>query len=608
MSLFIRICAVLLSGISLSTFAQQSTQSIDPVIVTANRIAQNLSSALSDVQIIDAEEISRSSGTSLTALLQVRAGIEISSTGGPGQPSGVFMRGSNSNHVVVLLDGVRINSATSGTTALEHIPLNQIERIEIVSGAASSLYGADAIGGVIHIMTASSRPGGDNLQLSALSGSQNSSIYSISYIRKIEATQIQFGAGFAESDNRSATNERVTFGFNPDRDPYRNKNFRLGVLHEVSPGHSLGLSYLRSSGVTHFDASAEADDINRQILDTLRFESSNRFSTDWNSVFRVARSRDRIDTSGTFPGRFATTQSQLQWENRINSDIGVITAGTDATRQQVDSDTVFSRTRRDIVGVFGGFMQQFDAHQWQLNGRYDNLSGYGGNTVGSVAYAYKFGQAIRAIMNAGTAFKAPSFNDLYYPDAFGYRGNPDLKPERSRNAEAALEYQRDGTSVRLSHYRNRLDNLIVINSDFSSVENLARARIVGTVLRIIQTKDNVNLRAELTIQNAADEANGNQLPRRARRHASVGADYLFGAWKIGGDILANSARYDSPVNTPDNRMGGYALIDLFVRTEFSPSLTLQARVENVGDKNYELAQGYNTTGRRFLAGLEWRRK
>ncbi|MGB8855876.1 MAG: TonB-dependent receptor plug domain-containing protein, partial [Burkholderiales bacterium] len=159
MSLFIRICAVFLSGISLSTFAQQSTQSIDPVIVTANRIAQNLSSALSDVQIIDAEEISRSSGTSLTALLQVRAGIEISSTGGPGQPSGVFMRGSNSNHVVVLLDGVRINSATSGTTALEHIPLNQIERIEIVSGAASSLYGADAIGGVIHIMTASSRPG-----------------------------------------------------------------------------------------------------------------------------------------------------------------------------------------------------------------------------------------------------------------------------------------------------------------------------------------------------------------------------------------------------------------------------------------------------------------
>ncbi len=608
MSFFIRVIAALLFSTSPPIFAQAPAQAVDPIIVTANRIPQHLSSVLSDVQIIGAEEIARSPGASLTSLLQARAGIEISSTGGPGQPSGIFMRGTNSNHVVILLDGARIHSATSGTTALEHIPLNQIERIEIVSGAASSLYGADAIGGVIHIMTNRSHFAGDNLQLSALWGSQKNSNYSISYNGKIEATQFQFGAGFAESDNRSATNERVSFGFNPDRDPYRNRNFRIGVLHEISRDHSLGLSYLRNNGVTHFDADPTTDDINRQTLDTLKFESYNRMTTGWDSLFRLARSRDKLDTSGAFPSRFATTQNQLQWENRIKSDSGTVTAGADSTRQQVDSDTVFSQTRRNITGVYVGVFQEQDAHQWQLNTRHDNLSGYGGYDVGSVAYAYKIQPGLRAMLNAETAFKAPTFNDLYYPDAFGYKGNPNLKPERSRNLEAALEYREGNSTARLTHYRNRLDDLIVINSDFSSVDNLARARIVGTSVRLSETKNNINTHVDITWQKATDDANGNQLPRRARRYGGIGASFQNGSMQYGGDVIASSARYDSLPNTTRNRMAGYALLNLFARAKMSDSLNLQTRIENAGDKNYELAQGYNTTGRRFFAGLEWQTK
>lgn len=603
-----RIAAVsLLFATSPFVFAQSPAQSVDPVVVTANRIPQTLSSSLSDVQIIDADEIARSSGASLTDLLRARAGIEISSTGGPGQPSGLFMRGTNSNHVVILLDGVRIHSATSGTTALEQLPLNQIARIEILSGPASSLYGADAIGGVIHIMTQSYQAE-DKLQLSALFGSEKNSNYSISYNKRVEATQFQFGAGYAQSDNRSATNERVAFGFNPDRDPYRNKNFRLGVSHEISREHSIGLTYLRSDGVTHFDGGPDTDDINRQTLATLKLESYNRFTPEWDALLRVARSRDKLDTTGAFSSRFATTQDQWQWENRIKSDIGTITAGADATRQQVESDTVFSQTRRDIAGVYAGLIQQWDAHQWQLNARYDRLSGYGGNTVGSTAYAYTLQPGLRALLNAGTAFKAPSFNDLYYPDAFGFKGNPNLKPERARNLEAALEYRAGNNSARLSHYRNRLDDLIVINADFSSVENLARARIVGTSLRVDHALNNMRLRADMTFQNASDDGSGNRLPRRARRFGGFGAHYNTDGWQIGGDVIASDDRYDSPVNTPANRMGGYALVNLFMRSKLSDSLRLQARIDNALDKNYELAQGYNTTGRRFFAGLDWQLK
>ncbi len=608
MSLTVRVTAVMLLSLSQSVFAQVQVESMDPIIVTANRIPQKLSSALSDVQIIDADDIARSSGGSLTSLLQSRAGIEISNTGGAGQPSGIFIRGTNSNHVVILVDGVRVNSATSGTTALEHIPLNQIERIEILSGAASSLYGADAIGGVIHIMTHRSHFAGDKLHLSALFGSEKNSNYSMSYNGKIDATQLQFGAGFANSDNRSATNERVAFGFNPDRDPYRNKNFRLGVSHEISRDHLLSVAYLRSHAVTHFDGDASSDDINRQTLDTMKFESYNRFTSGWDSLIRIARSQDKLDTSGAFASRFATTQTQLQWENRVKSEFGTISAGADLTRQQVDSDTLFSQTRRDVSGVYVGVMQQLNTHQWQLNARHDQLSGYGAYNVASVAYAYQVQPGLRGLLNAGTAFKAPSFNDLYYPAAFGYQGNPNLKPERSRNLEAALEYREGASTARLTHYRNRLDDLIVINSSFSTVENLAHARITGTSLRLSETKNNLSVHADLTWQQAMDDASSNQLPRRARRYGSLGASYQNGSVQYGGEVVASGARYDSINNAPENRMGGYAFLHLFARMKLADSLHLQARIDNANDKNYELAQGYNTSGRRFFAGLEWQAK
>jgi vitamin B12 transporter len=414
--------------------------------------------------------------------------------------------------------------------------------------------------------------------------------------------------GFAESENRSATNERVAFGFNPDRDAYRNKNFRFGVSHEIARDHLLGMSYVRSNGVTHFDSAPTTDDINRQTLDSLKFESYNRFTTGWDSLFRLGRSRDKLDTSGAFSSLFSTKQNQLQWENRIKSDIGTITAGADITRQQVDSDTLFSQTQRDIKGVYIGVIQEQDAHQWQLNARHDNLSGYGGYDVGSVAYTYKIQPGFRALLNAGTAFKAPSFNDLYYPESFGYKGNSNLKPERSRNIEAALEYREGNSSARLTHYRNQLSDLIVINPDFSSVENLARARIVGTSLRLNETKNNLNTHVDITWQKAVDSDSNNQLPRRARRYGSFGASYQNGGTQYGGDVIASGARYDSSLNAPSNRMGGYALVNLFTRMKLSDSLILQTRIENAADKNYELAQGYNTTGRRFFAGLEWQAK
>jgi vitamin B12 transporter len=212
------------------------------------------------------------------------------------------------------------------------------------------------------------------------------------------------------------------------------------------------------------------------------------------------------------------------------------------------------------------------------------------------------------MLNAGTAFKAPSFNDLYYPDDGFFRGNPNLKPERSRNIELALEYREGNSTARLSHYRNRLDDLIAINPDFSSVDNLAHARIVGTHLRVSHKQNHFSLRSEFTFQGATDDASGKQLPRRARRYGSFGAGYQNGDWQFGCDVIASSARYDALPNTASNRMAGYALLNLLARAKLSDSLNLQARIENAGDKNYELAQGYNTTGRRIFAGLEWQLK
>lgn len=573
-------------------------QPADPIVVTATRLAQPLTEVLADLRVIDRSDIERAGTASLTQLLQRHGGVEISANGGPGQVSGVFLRGSNAGHVVLLIDGVRVNSASAGTNALEHLPLEQIERIEVLRGPASGLYGADAIGGVIQIFTRQ----GHGLQVSAEIGAESTRALAASYGQRFGATTLSLQAGLRRSRNGSATNAGHAFSFNADDDPYRNRNAGLSVDHDWARGQRLTLRGQVSQGQAHFDAGPGSDDVNDQRLSVWTLESRNQINADWTSLLRLARGSDDSRSDGAYPSRFRTDQDQLSWQNDLNAFAGRVAAGAEWRREGVDSATAFSVSERRIASVFASYAVNAGHHGLQLALRHDRNSQFGGRSTGNAAWGWRLAPGWRVSAAAGTAFKAPSFNDLYYPLQYGYSGNPALRPERSRSVEAALRYERAGYGAGLTLFDNRIRDLIAINSSFTSVENVARARNQGLTLNTRWRQGAWQLAAEWTHQQPQNTDTGAMLTRRARNHGSASIGWTGGAWRLGADLSASGARLD----TSGAGLGGYGLLHLSAAWSASPQWTLRVRVDNAADKAYTLVDGYNTSGRQAFVALEYR--
>ena len=588
-------------SLPLTVALAQSLPQLEPVVVTATRLEQPVSAVLSDVRVIDADTIRNAGPVSLPELLQMHGGAEIASTGGPGQISSVFLRGTNANHVVLLIDGVRINSATAGTNAFENIPLDQIERIEILRGPASSLYGADAIGGVIQVFTRQ----GERTEAHVGAGSWLTRDASVGLGRQFGSTRFSVQAGYRESRAFSATNAANTFSFNPDDDPYRNNNASLALSHDWAPGHTLTARALRSEGTTHFDAGPGSDDVNRQRLSTLALESSNRISDGWRSHLRLARGSDDIAISGSFAGNFRTDQDQASWQNDFAVLGGQLAAGLEWRREKVTGDTAYTQSERRIGSLFTSYAASLGAHALQASLRRDDNSQFGAHNSGNLAYGWRATPAWRLSAGVGSAFKAPSFNDLYFPLSFGFQGNPELRPERSRSAELAARYQQGAAQAGLTLFRNRIRDLISVDPSFSTVINVNRARIRGATLDLRWAFADWALRGELTEQEAVDAETGQRLIRRARRHGSVGVSAAPGAWRYGADAVFSGARFDAASNAPESRMGGYALVNLHAAYGVAPQWQLSLRVNNAADRRYELAQGYNTAGRGVFVALDY---
>jgi vitamin B12 transporter len=578
-------------------------QTLQPVVVTATRLPQPIDTVLADLRVIDADTIANAGPMTLTELLQTRGGVEISATGGPGQVSSIFLRGSNASHVVLLIDGVRVNSATAGTNAFENLPLAQIERIEILRGVGSSLYGADAIGGVIQVFT--KQAGADRAEVSIGAGRWGTREASVGLGRKLGAMRLSLQAGWRESDSFSATNENASFSFEPDRDGYRNSNLGLNLDHDWAEGQSLGLHVMTSRGATHFDAGPGSDDVNRQRLSSTALESRNRLSADWRSLLRLARGADHIRTDGGFPGFVDTDQDQATWQNDVNALGGQWAAGLDWRREKVSSDTAYTVLTRTFRAVFVGYTARFDAHLIEASARHDDDSQFGGHATGKFAYGYRLTPQWRASASLGTAFKAPSFNDLYYPSAFGFSGNPDLKPERARSAELALRHDGGALQGGLVLFRSSVRDLIAVDPTFTTVINVNRARLRGATLDASFSEGMWTARGEFTHQQAEDADTGTRLVRRARQFGSASLSATTGAWRAGVEWVLSGERFGTAANTEASRMGGYSLVNLNASWFVTPSWSLSARLNNAADKRYELVQGYNTPGRNLFVSLAY---
>jgi vitamin B12 transporter len=437
------------------------------LVVTPSRMVESLSESLASVSLITREDIEMSVAEDLYDLLRLQPGVDIVRSGGPGAQTSVFLRGSNSNHVLVLIDGVRVSSANTGAYVWEQLPLNQIERVEIVRGPRGSLYGSDSVGGVIHVFTRSNpdpyaRASGGSYGTAAIEGG-------LGYDG--ERTKISVNAGYRHVDGFSAQNLNG-FSYHPDDDGFRNAN--LGVKGSTLLDHgSWHYSFLGLDSESEFDQGVSDT---RQYVGALSFHGG--FTADWDYQLQGGYSQEKLHSDfGFFATDFKSRRFELSWQNQlITSPDGKLSFGLDYYRENGKSQDSWDESRNN-VGIFGNYDHYFDRLHLQLAGRLDDNSRFGTKFTGQVALGYDLGEAWQLMGSYGTAFRGPNLNEQYSPGFGGlFAGNPDLDPESSRSAELGLRWQPgDAGMLTVSAYQTQVRDLIAFNGELFRAVNIDKA-------------------------------------------------------------------------------------------------------------------------------------
>ena len=579
--------------------ATPNADALDDVVVTAARHAQNLNDTLVDTTLITRADIERSQARDVQDLLQGLPGINFANNGGAGKATSMFLRGSNAEHVLVLVDGVRMGSATLGSFAWEGIPLAQIERIEVTRGPASSLYGSEAIGGVVQIFTRKGTRDGFAPRATLGGGSYGTFNGSAGF----SGGNGQFwGSGelaYETTDGFNAYNGSSMFQpYEGDKDGYRNTSGSLRGGAKLGDWGEAGVNWMRADGKSDFDGSFvnEGDTTQEVFAANLNAKPMQ----DLNLLFSAGQSKDEADNAlnGTFKTRFDTTRDNYSaLGSYALSASQSLSLGVDYLKDRVDSTTNYTLDSRDNTGVFGEYLARFGAFDTQLSLRNDDNQQFGNHSTWTAGAGYRVSPELRLVALAGTAFKAPSFNQLYYP---GF-GNPDLKPEESTSYEIGLDGTISGVRWGARLFQNDIDNIIVTARQPNGIylpSNLNEARLRGLEASLSTRLDELDLAASYTYldpEQVGGVNDGKMLPRRAQNVLRLDADQSFGAWRLGGTLNAVSGRYEDVANT--QRMGGYTTVDLRGEYVINPEWRVQARIVNLFDKDYETAYQYNQTGR-----------
>ena len=591
---------------------------LGPVVVVASREPQPADRVVADVVVIDAERIRDSGADSLEDLLRREAGVQLSRNGAPGQNASVFIRGGAANATVVLVDGVRVGSATLGQAEFEALGLAQIERIEVLRGPASSLYGADAVGGVVQIVTRLGE-GAPQASAHAAFGGYGSSAGDGAASARSGAFAWAASLARERSDGVSALRPNDLFGnFNPDRDGYARTSgsLRLGVA--PAAGHRIGLDLFQSRLNQQFDGAqfappdflqdATPDFRNRLVTRVAALDYRGGLGHGLTTSLRLARSDDDLTSGGTLLDRFRTRRDQFTWQNawQPDADHDWLLA-YERLEETARSSAFLADAKRDNDALVLGYGARFGAQRLQADLRHDRNGQFGGVTTGRLGWSLELARGLRLRALAGTTFRAPSFNDLYFP---GY-GIATLQPERGRSLELGLAWTAGESSASVTLYRNRVRDLIGYEADrrfcppdpaydFGCARNVGRARLQGASLAAAQRVGRWSLRAGLELLDAKDEASGERLPRRAAHQETLAADYAAGAWRLGTALLGVGARPDAGA-----QLGGYATLDLQAMRTLAPHWRLEARLLNATDRRVEPARDYPGLGRPAWLGLRY---
>ena len=587
--------------------AQLAAPSLPETVVTATRVAQPLTDVLADVTLLDEAAIRRSGAVTIADLLQRQPGLELSRNGGPGTTTSLFMRGAENRFTAVYIDGIRVDTQSTGGAPWEAISLGQVERIEIVRGPAAAVYGSDAIAGVVQIFTRKGE-GPFAPYVGVGLGSNATKKLEAGFSGKSGAVDYALGAA---RDSSRGFDSRP--GTNPDRDGYRNHSASGRLGWQINEAHRLEASGTYSDMKAQFDGFTPGqDDRGHHRLSTLGAAWAAQWSKAYSTRLSVSESRQRYETEPD-PYRSETRLRNYLLQNEWRSGSHLLTAALERREDHLANPALdgFSRSidqGRHQNGIALGYGYSGGAHTLQVNLRHDRDSEFGGQGTGGIAYGYGFAPGWRVTAAAGTAFRVPT---LY--QRFSEYGQPALQPEKSRNLELGLHWSQGASRLGVTAYRNKVRNLITFGaagpcgSAFGCYENTGRAVLQGVTIAGAHRLAGVNLGGSLDLQNPKDDVTGKLLARRAKRLLKLNADTRVGIggtdWTLGAEWQAVGRRWDNAANT--NRLGGYGLVNLYASTRIAREWDLLARIDNLGDKQYQVARGYATPPRSLYVGLRW---
>ena len=578
-------------GFNVSLFA------MDEVVVTPARYSQSINEVVTSVTIISRETIERTPAADVADLLRWHAGVELGRTGGIGQQTSVFVRGTNSNHSAVLINGIKMNSATTGAPALEVINTSVIERIEVVKGPRSTVYGSESLGAVINIITTN-----EEIQNEAAAhfskGRYSTTEQGFDFKLANEYAMGDFSFSSIDSDGfPAATASNTDHGHDSDT---------LDVNLKSSLGKmGLGFSYWQAEGNTEYDGFGLDLDQDRKN-DVLNASMNVPVTKTWHSSLSISKIRDEIrqnqmnflgDEDFSFTDRIV-----YDWKNNINIINNIFTFGVSKTDEDAESLSFGTRYKEntDIHSIYANQQVNLGKHNVFASTRYVDHDDFGDETLWNVEYGYQFSKKAKVFASFGTGFRAPDSNAR-----FGFGGNPDLKEETSRSIEMGVNYNFNQlNNLSLRAYENKIENLIetiLIDPGAFTFENrnVGDARIQGVELRFQHQSNHWNLNLEGSVKNPRNESDNSLLLRRAKRSLNGSLIYKQDKYYVQLNGLVSSERRDFG----DVVLPGYGLVDLSAGINF-PHATFSVKVDNLFDKDYELASGFNTSGQSVFAELQ----
>lgn len=596
----------------------QPENSLLGTVVTATRNPQLISSTMPHTTVIDREDIERSQATDLVTLLQRETGLQRTQNGGVGTVSSVFMRGAPSLQTLVLIDGVPLNKQdASGAVSLEHLMLDNVERVEIVRGNVSAIYGSGAIGGVIQIFTrtGSTEP---SARLTSEVGSRGTAKLSAQVSGKVGSTALNAGLSRYVTEGFSSINTAQFIGANPDEDTYQNTSVNVGLSHELAPGHRIGARFMRSDGNSDYDNAFGAPP--DQQFSFTRLQQASVFGDnswgDWRSRVTLSEQSDRSRTTddGFFGSvdDFRTRSTVLNWTNNLvlRGD-WLLTGGVERQRQSVDTGSTSAfvtpyRVSRHATAWFGGIEGGLGAGMLQLNLRHDKVGDLSKST-GFLGYSLPLGDAVKLIASASTSFNAPPLGYLFAPSY----GNDALKPEEARSRELGIQFARGTHLLRSTWFMTRVTNQLEYDTSVSRFANIGQTRNRGMELSYQGSVGDTRLRAGLTLQDPENSLTGEALQRRATTLWSIGVSHPLGGLLLDADLRHSGKRPDRYTDTStfaamDTTLDAYTVLDFAASYRMRKNVELRVRIDNVTDKVYQTVYGYNQQPRSFYVGLSWR--